>query len=201
VTTFGIRENDESRFVTNILNDKKLKLFIEKFIISIGIDINNIDVEFNYDENKQIVGIKNILLYHTIDKATPLEYRLESDGTRMLLKFLMDVYIAKQLKTILVIDEFDSVLHSMLVPLLNKFIIDNNIQIFYSSHNIYNMKYLYADEIYFVKKDTNHKTTISSPKENKDIEGYENFLSLYENNYLGGLPEFNKIREKMESVN
>ena len=199
VTTFGIRENDENKFVTNILNDEKLKLFIEKFILSIGIDIDDIDVEFNYDENKQITGIKNILLYHTISKSIPLEYKLESDGTRMLLKLLMDIYVAKKLKTVLVIDEFDSVLHSMLVPLLNKLIIDNDIQIFYSSHNIYNLKYLYADEIYFVNKSNEHITTISSPKENREIEGYENFLSLYENNYLGGLPKFRDIFTKIEN--
>ncbi|MEA2018964.1 MAG: AAA family ATPase [Campylobacterota bacterium] len=198
VTTFGIRADDENRFVTNILNDNKLKLFIQKFILSIGIDIDDITVEFNYDENKQITGIKNILLHHSIDNTTPLEYQLESDGTRMLLKLLMDIYVAKKLKTILVIDEFDSVLHSMLVPLLNKLIIDNNIQIIYSTHNIYNMKYLYADEIHFVNKDNNHTTSIVSPKNDKSIEGYENFLSLYENSYLGGLPELKKIFTKIE---
>ncbi|MBL0687077.1 MAG: ATP-binding protein [Sulfurospirillum sp.] len=196
---FDISQKDEGNFATNILNDIKLKNFIEKFLVSIGIDIDKIDVEFSYDEAKQITSIKNILIYHSIDTNTPLEYRLESDGTRMLLKLLMDIYIAKKLKTVLVIDEFDSMLHSMLVPLLNKLIIDNNIQIFYSTHNIYNMKYLYADEIHFIDKDNKHETSISSPKENKNIEGYENFLSLYENNYLGNLPRLNNIFTKIEN--
>ncbi len=199
VTTFGIRDGDEDKFVNNLLQDNKLKLFIEKFIVSIGIDIDRIDVEFNYNDSKQIIGIKNILIYHSIDKSIPLEYKLESDGTRMLLKLLMDIYVAKKLKTVLVIDELDSVLHSMLVPLLNNLIIDNNIQIFYSTHNIYNMKYLYSDEIYVVEKDSSHDTTISSPKDNKDIEGFENFLSLYENEYLGGLPKLHDIFTKIDS--
>jgi len=163
-------------------------------------DIKSIDVDFEFDENNQIKGIKDILIYHNIDNKIPLEYKLESDGTKMLFKILIDVYLAKKYKTVLIIDEFDSVLHSMLVPLLNKLIIDNDVQLFYTTHNIYNMKFLYADEIHIIEKDKEHKTHIIEPKENKKIKGFENFLALYENNYLGGLPSFENIFTKIENA-
>jgi AAA15 family ATPase/GTPase len=197
-TTFGIKKEDEEKFVLNIINDEKLKGFIEKFLHSVGMDIDDIKVDFDRDEDDQIQGIKDILIYHSIDTKIPLEYKLESDGTKMLFKILIDVYLAKKYATVLVIDEFDSVLHSMLVPLLNKLIIDSDIQIFYTTHNIYNMKFLYADEIYIIEKDDVHKTHIKEPKKDDTLKGYENFLSLYENNYLGGLPIFENIFTKID---
>lgn len=199
-TTFGIKKEDEEKLLSNILNDDILENFLVKFLISIGMDIKSIDVDFEFDENNQIKGIKDILIYHNIDNKIPLEYKLESDGTKMLFKILIDVYLAKKYKTVLIIDEFDSVLHSMLVPLLNKLIIDNDVQLFYTTHNIYNMKFLYADEIYIIEKDKEHKTHIIEPKENKKIKGFENFLALYENNYLGGLPSFENIFTKIENA-
>jgi len=197
-TTMGITQRDERKLVFNIMENGNIKKFIMKFLISIGIDIEDIEVEFDTDDNNQIKSIKNILLYHNIDKKNPLEYQLESDGTKMLLKILLDIYLTYKNKSVLIIDEFDSVLHSMLVPFIIHLMQENNIQFFYTTHNLYNLKFLYSDEIFFIDKNSKHITTISSPKNNKDIEGYENFLSLYENRYLGGLPDIKTIFTKIE---
>jgi len=145
------------------------------------------------NDDKQIIGLKNILIYHEIDTKIPLEYKLESDGTKILFKLLIDMYLAKQKGSILVVDELDSVLHAMLVPLLCKLAIDNDIQLLYTTHNIYNMKFLYSDEIYIVEKDKDHDTNIIEPKKDENIKGYENFLIMYEENLLGGLPKFHNI--------
>ena len=58
-------------------------------------DIKDIDLEFKLNDDKQIMGVKNILLYHEIDTKIPLEYKLESDGTKILFKLLIDMYLAK----------------------------------------------------------------------------------------------------------
>ena len=198
-TSFGIKEQDEERLMLDIVHDDNLKIFLSKFFKSIGLDIANIDVEFKLDDNNQVIGVKNILLYHDVDKNIPIEYKLESDGTKMLFKVLIDIYLAKQRGSILVIDELDSVLHAMIVPLLCKLAIDNNVQLIYTTHNIYNMKFLYADEIYIIEKDNTHSTKILEPKKQNNIKGYENFLIMYEENLLGGLPHFNNIFTKIEN--
>ena len=192
-THFGVKEEDEERLMLDIMSNENLKLFLIKFLRSIGMDIKDVDVEFKLNDDKQIIGLKNILIYHEIDTKIPLEYKLESDGTKILFKLLIDMYLAKQKGSILVVDELDSVLHAMLVPLLCKLAIDNDIQLLYTTHNIYNMKFLYSDEIYIVEKDKDHDTNIIEPKKDENIKGYENFLIMYEENLLGGLPKFHNI--------
>jgi hypothetical protein len=85
----------------------------------------------------------------------------------------------------------------MLIPIINNLLIENDIQIIYSTHNIYNMQFLQNDEIFLIEKDSEHKTTINPVKDNKEIKGYKNLLTLYENGYLGGLPDIKEILTKI----
>ena len=195
-TTFGINIEDELKLAVNIVEDDKIKKFLIDFLSSINIDISDIKVDF---EKKQgaIVGIENIYIYHKINNKKTLEYRFESDGTKQLLKFLLYFYNAYKNKSVLVIDEFDSVIHPKIIPYLINLLQRYNIQTLYTTHNIYNLKLLYADEIFFIKKDEQHNTTICSPKDYDFIEGFENFLSLYENDYLCNMP---KIPSKLKDI-
>ena len=59
------------------------------------------------------------------------------------------------------------------------------------------MQFLQNDEIFLIEKDSNHKTTIKAVKNNPDIKGYKNLLTLYENGYLGGLPNIKEILTKI----
>ena len=191
ISKLSIEENDEFNLIMNLLEIDGLKDFIFNFFNSIGIDIDDIKIDYEEDNERKIKKIKNLFLYHEINSKTPLEYRLESDGTKMLLKILSKIYLAYKEKSILVIDELDSVLHSFLVPIINELICNSDIQIIYSSHNLYYLKFLYPDEVFIIEKDDKHNTNIFLPKEK--IEGYENLLFLYENGKLGGLPSFKNL--------
>lgn len=115
----------------------------------------------------------------------------------MLMKILLDIYMAKKTFSPLIIDELDSIIHPMLVPIINNLLIENDIQIIYSTHNIYNMKFLQNDEVFLIEKDESHKTTIKPVKDMSDIKGYKNLLTLYENDYLGGIPKVEEIITKI----
>lgn len=108
----------------------------------------------------------------------------------MLFSILYDIYYAWKKGSVLVIDELDSILHPMLVPAINILAATNNVQLLYTTHNIYNLKYLYNDEIFLIEKDQKHNTTVRDAKLHP---GYENFAVLYEENQLGGLPELSNL--------
>jgi AAA15 family ATPase/GTPase len=174
----------------------ELEAFFLSFFQSIGLDIVKIRVNFKEEDGKpkEFIGIE---IFHAINEKEFLELDLESDGTQMLMKILMNIFSAKVMDTPLVVDEFDSILHPILIPVINNLLIQNDIQIIYSTHNIYNMQFLQNDEIFLIEKDSNHKTTIKAVKDNPDIKGYKNLLTLYENGYLGGLPNVKEILTKI----
>ena len=179
------------------LDDNDIKEALEKFLLSflnsVGLDIDKLKANFD-EENEKGRKFLGIEVSHKIQKTSFLEFELESDGTMMLIKILLDIFLAKVVnKAILVIDEFDSIIHPMLTPLIINLLIENGIQIIYSTHNIYNMKFLQTDEIFLIDKDKNHQTTIQAVRDIENIKGYENLLSLYENDYLGSLPKVENI--------
>jgi len=178
------------------LDDNDLKEALENFLLSflnsVGLDIEKLKAKFE-EENEGGRKFLGIEVSHKIQKTISLEFGLESDGTMMLIKILLDIFLVKVNKAILIIDEFDSMIHPMLTPLIINLLIENGIQIIYSTHNIYNMKFLQIDEIFLIDKDKNHQTTIQAVRDIENIKGYENLLSLYENGYLGGVPKVAEI--------
>jgi len=198
-TKFNIDFEDEyniGMFLETFDSKERLKLFLLNFFNSIGLDIKKIKINFKEEDGKEkeFLGLD---IFHNINEKEPLEFHLESEGTQMLMRVLLDIYIAKKNDSILIIDEFDSILHPMLIPIINNLLIENDIQIIYSTHNIYNMKFLRNDEIFLIEKDATHKTTIKPVKDNKEIKGYKNLLTLYENGYLGGVPEVEELITKI----
>lgn len=198
----------ENRF-SNIINlnkkdrDKVLRLskdrfsnYLSKIFNSIGIDIKdtNADMEVDIDNSGKDKKFKiefNMRTTHHFNKNKHLDFNLESSGTKMLYRILYSIYYAKIEKSVAIIDELDSIVHPMVVPIINLLITQNDIQVLYSSQNISNMKYLYKDEIFIVEKNSKHETNIIDLK-NK-YEGYENFTKLYENNILGGIPDIKNL--------
>jgi len=173
-----------------------LEKFYLSFFKSIGLDIYKVKARF-----KEVAGkpkeFKGIYVYHEINRNEPLEFGLESDGTQMLMKILLDIYFVKATKVPLIIDELDSSIHPALVPIIINLLIENNIQIIYSTHNIYNMTFLQNDEVFLIEKDLNHTTIIKPVKDNPNIKDYENILISYENGDLGGIPDVKEIITKI----
>jgi len=191
---------EDEKFIGRYLDVKVLRDGLEPFFLrffnSIGLDIEKVKVKVKEEDGKEkeILGLD---IYHKVDSKEPLEFDLESDGTQMLMKILLNIYSAKLNKNSLVIDEFDSILHPVLIPILNKLLIDNDIQIIYTTHNIYNMQFLQNDEIFLIEKDSNHKTIVKPIKDISEIKGYENLLTHYENGLIGGIPNIKDIITKI----
>ena len=171
--------------------------FLFSFLQSINLDISGVESEIDIQElkEKEFNIDLSIEIIHTINKKKRLNFNFESSGTKMLFKILFNLFYARKNRTILVLDELDSMLHPMLVPIINLIAIKNDIQLIYTTHNIQNMKYLYSDEIFLIEKDRKHITSIVNLKDN--YEGYENFEKLYRNKQLGGIPELSKINLDM----
>ncbi|MBW3021033.1 ATP-binding protein [Candidatus Woesearchaeota archaeon] len=194
-TEFALSGNDTIKiafYLGKDNNKEKLKNFLLSFLNSVGLDISKLDTKFGEESEKRI-ELLGIEIFHEIKKNVSLEFELESDGTMILIKVLVDIFLAKLNNSVLVIDELDSIIHPMLVPIIINLLIENGIQIIYSTHNIYNMKFLQIDEIFLIEKDNKHKTTVQAIGDIENIKGYENLLSLYENGYLGGLPKVKNI--------
>jgi len=190
--TLGVLLKDKNKD-NSLKND--LTIFLLSFFNSIGLDIEKIEPKFNDEvEGEKFLRID---IYHKINDIEPLEFKFESDGTQMLMKILLDIFMIKISNSILIIDEFDSIIHPMLMPILINLLIKNDIQIIYSTHNIYNMKFLQNDEIFLIEKDTKHATTIKPVKKDENIKGYENLLTHYENGHLGGMPSIENIITKI----
>lgn len=164
---------------------KKFTYFLFEVLSLLGSDIKKSKVNFD-NKNKKI----EIGLAHKVNLDKYLDFELESNGTKTLIKLIYKIFRTYKNKSILVIDELDSLIHPMIVPILNLLTIKLNIQMFYSTHNIHNMKYLYNDEIFLIEKDCEHKTKIKTLKE---YDGYENFAKLYQNSLLGGVPKIENI--------
>jgi len=190
------RYEDIATWLTELSHNSDLEKFYLSFFNSIGLDISKIKINYKELDGKK-KEFRGIDIFHAINPNEPLQIELESDGTQMLMKILLDIYKAKMLGSVLVLDELDSIVHPILVPIILNLLIENNIQIIYSTHNIYNMQFLQNDEIFLIEKDVNHVTKIKPIKDNKNIKGYENLLTHYENGDLGGIPKIEDLITKI----
>jgi len=195
-SAFSDKEDTSLPFSEQILKIDKQKFYKFMFPIlkelGIDIDIAKSNIDLNKTNNKDEFRIEvEFLITHSVNKNKKLDFHFESSGTKMLFKILFDIYYAYKTKSVLIIDELDSMLHPMIVPIINLLTIKNDIQLIYSTHNIHNMKYLYSDEIFLIKKDNNHITEIDNLT--KDYKGYENFEKLYRNKQLGAIPKLENI--------
>jgi len=175
----------EEAFIKHCLEFNR---FLFKVLSLLGTDITKAKVTIDTEKSKEI-GTE-LSFSHKINLNKYLPFDLESNGTKMLIKLIYQIFETYKSKSILIIDELDSLIHPLIVPILNLLTIKLNIQMFYSTHNVSNMKYLYNDEIYLIEKDENHNTQI---KDLKEYDGYENFEKLYRNSLLGGVPSIEDI--------
>jgi len=171
-----------------IENSLKFRSFLFEILSLIGIDIKNSKATIKKKKNGEPESILSFA--HKVNLNKYLDFELESNGTQSLVKLIYKIFQTYQGKSILIIDELDSLIHPMIVPILNLLTIKLNIQMIYSTHNIHNMKYLYNDEILLIEKDSEHNTEI---KNLKAYDGYENFAKLYQNSILGGVPKIENI--------
>ena len=166
-----------------------------------GIDFNVI-IDHNlytlYKEFGEIKGEKLVFLHETLDgEKVSLDLSQESDGTVRLLHLLPAfVYLTlNYTPSVLIIDEIDRSLHSM----LNKNIIDfylrtcsenSRTQLICTTHDLYLMSRLALrkDEFWVTNRDTTGCTHLKSLGAIKGLSESDDILKLYESGKLGGIP-------------
>ncbi len=112
----------------------------------------------------------------------------ESEGTKKLFNYGLDIYNMLTKGGTLIIDEFDAHFHPLLtrkiVQLFNSKANKNNAQLFFATHdtNLLDRELLRRDQIYFAEKDNEGATHIYSLA---DFKGVRNDAS-YEKDYIKG---------------
>ena len=123
-------------------------------------------------------------------------YVVDSSGTRVFMYYILQIIKCKRNGGILVVDEIDSHLHTLLTKTLISLFNDEcnmNMQLLTTSHDLLllDTKYLFRkDQIYFTYKDKNEVLlySLNSFKDNKDKGIRNNALKSYLKGYFGALP-------------
>jgi AAA15 family ATPase/GTPase len=118
----------------------------------------------------------------------------ESDGTANLIAFLIGFFTVLDNGGVYVVDELDYRLHPLIVRKIVRMFHDrsvnvHNAQLFFSSHNliVLNNRDLRRDEVWFVEKNSEGKTTASSLAEFDTGSGRFRADMNYSKNYLAGV--------------
>lgn len=123
----------------------------------------------------------------------PLLY--ESHGTRQFLKLFPLISDALATGSIVVIDELDAAMHSMLLPEIIGWFHDpvrnpHNAQLWTSCHNVSLLEELSKEEIVFCDKDWRGRTEMYALADVKGVRRDENYYKKYLGGVFGAVPQF-----------
>ena len=127
--------------------------------------------------------------YNVIDKV-PFDFdSQESEGSKKIINFLGPIYDTVSKGNILIVDEMDSRLHSLLTIMIVKFFHEhnlNNAQLIFVSHDINLLKkeYFRRDQIWFTEKNEYGETDLYSLIEYKEVHVRKD--AAFDKNYLNG---------------
>lgn len=155
------------------------------------------------------VSANQLVSKHYIPSGETVEFNLsqESEGTRRLIDLLpsfFDLTINADL-SVLIIDEIDRSLHSILTKSLIKSYLEttnenSRIQLLFTTHDqsLLNPKILRRDETWVTERDSEGVTKMYSFGDYKDIPLEKNIFELYESGILRGIPH---IPHKIAKLN
>ncbi len=152
-----------------------------------------------YEENDQIVA-KRLVSYHRQSDGSKVKFEMvdESDGTRRLIDLLPGFQSMSSEKPdrVLVIDELDRSLHSMLTrQLINNFLhnCNNNTrsQLLFTTHDLLLMdqNIFRRDEMWMMERDHEGVSRMVSFAEFKDVRSDKDIRKSYLQGRLGGVPK------------
>ena len=130
-------------------------------------------------------------------KECPLDFMNESTGTKVLFSLIPFLKRACENNRILVIDEFGTNLHPMLVAFIVKLFASSinkaNSQLIFTTHDVSLMSELRRDQIWFISKDD--KTGVSDlyALDDFSVRENENFAKAYLNNRFGATPFLKEV--------
>ena len=126
--------------------------------------------------------------FHHLGLNHPIQYRLESEGTRQFFQVYGHIWLSIENGGIAVLDEIDSTIHPILLPEILRWFHDpkenpRNAQLWMSGHSASLLEELKKEEIFFTEKDGQGRTKVYGLK---DIEGVRRVDNFYQK-YLGGV--------------
>lgn len=215
----GINDREHREITLDLLKNEKCSRIIKKFIQKADLGINDvgaIDFPFKYDDFKDKVPDELreafkirlekkkpqvILTTHNVynknnevvGQETFLLDRDESEGTKKYFNIIGLIVLALQEDRLVIIDEFDARLHTLLskaiIKLFNSSKLKSKAQLLIASHDtaLIDRGLLRRDQIYFIEKKNNGSTKAISLVEYKPRKE-----TPYDKNYLegkyGGIP-------------
>jgi AAA15 family ATPase/GTPase len=227
----GINDKDYRDITLDLIKNSKYSGLVNKFMQKADLSINSVDIvdiPLNFEDVKDNVPdeFKDIFI-EKLEKRNPativtshkvyndegefvefvpfLMDRSESEGTKKYFNLIGVLTKALKEGRLVVIDEFDARLHSLLskaiVKLFNSEEIHTNAQLLIASHDttLMDRDILRRDQIYFVEKNKIEATKLTSLAEYKprtDTRYNRNYL---EGNY-GGIPFINDLEKLFKNV-
>lgn len=175
--------------------DKKLLQQASTFMQNADVGIAGLELQkFEMSDPKE--GQVEIILpkfKHSIGnppKVVPLEFNLESVGTRILLSLFADAYPVAAESGIISLDEIERGIHPHILPELVSALTPPGTasQVFLVSHCDYLLRYLEHDQVFLTEKQDDGATTIYRADTVEGFKTDRNLLNWYHAGKLGAIP-------------
>jgi AAA15 family ATPase/GTPase len=187
------------RYAREFLRDEDLRKRVVNFVRQIDIGVQDVFVVEKLEKRtvREIDGIKfvsykTLEFLHNCETSKPLTFEQASSGTQKFIQLIMTLLKLFDRKGILLVDEIDTKLHSLLLePLVKLFNSNENkqSQVIFTTHNTYPLrkKLLRRDQVWFVEKRKDLSSRLINLAEYNIPKD-----ALYENDYYegryGGIP-------------
>ncbi len=156
-----------------------------------GISDKN-EVVFRGDDDKFYL-LESTVDYIANGKTFPMPFKTESDGTKRLIQLSQELFFAIHTSKVLIIDELDQHLHPHLLEYFIKYFFakSKNSQFIFTTHqtHILSEEMFRNDEIWFIERDFETKSSCLYPLSDINLEGDTRYLEKqYLEGRFGGIP-------------
>lgn len=182
-----------------LITNEVLHTKVKNFLIAADISIKDFILEKSVFSENELFGVLNYKLsfvHNSENGDINFSWKMESNGTIQLFKYLVPLFQALDTGAIIAIDELDSSLH----PLLVRRVVDmfqssesnpHGAQLIFTTHDATLLQsdppLLRRDQIWFVEKQKDQAADLYSLVEFKKQEGAD-FLHSYQRGLYGGIP-------------
>lgn len=198
LTLFGEREP----IAPDLTSEDRDQALAMLRMADLGIDDVLIDTEeVRYSGSAETQTQRRVRLMHrTLDERVPLDFTLESDGTRTWFQIIGPVLSALKRGSLLLFDELDASLHPTLSAQLVRLFHDpatnpRGAQIVFTSHDTSLLNHLNRDEVWLTEKRPDGSTRLGALADfaGERVRKSQNLESAYLHGRFGALPDVDQV--------
>lgn len=182
--------DNQVRSLKLFLQDPKIAEEINNFISKFDLGLKGFNIRETEDLNEKRILASGI--HEISENNIDLAFEYESRGTQLLFFNLVKILYAAKNDTYVVIDELEYGLHPEAFNKLISYFIDekleNNTQLFFSSHSLGFMKILDLHQIFLTEKNNNCESRVYRLNEVDGVRSDSNYLSKYMSGAYGAFP-------------